>query len=157
MFKTQARLYLQTKQLKAREYIIMTDSTSLEALSVFAEATQDLVTAGLEQSLGRHFACADACNQVAEKALQSVSIFRTGHRGSYDHNLQALGESLAAPSEVLEALSGLSPYHPEKYYAHTPPEIADDTVTPEEAGSCIAQARLVQQWARSIVVTGNNS
>jgi HEPN domain-containing protein len=156
MFKIQPPLYLQVKQLKAGEYIIMTNSTSLEALSVFAEATQDLVTAGLEQSIGRHFACADACNQSAEKALQSVSIFRTGHRGSYNHDLHALGESLSAPGEVLQALSGLSPYYPEMYYAHTLPEIADDTVTSEEVISCIAQARLVQRWARSIVVTGND-
>src|SRR5581483_6582127 len=36
------------------------------ALGLYAEATQDLATAGLEMALGRHFACADYCNQSVE-------------------------------------------------------------------------------------------
>jgi len=40
------------------------------ALGLFAEAAQDLATAGVELGLGRHFACADFCNQAAEKAAQ---------------------------------------------------------------------------------------
>src|SRR5258708_3287223 len=39
------------------------------ALAIFAEAAQDMATAAVELSLGRHFACADFCNQVAEKSV----------------------------------------------------------------------------------------
>jgi HEPN domain-containing protein len=129
----------------------MMETPSIEALSVFAEATQDLVTAGLEQALGRNFACVDACNQVAEKALQSISIARTGHRAPYNHDLQALGESLTAPATLLEALAHLSPYHPEHFYQTVKPELADDAVSSDEVVQCMALARQVLRWARSIV------
>src|SRR5437868_12343858 len=43
------------------------------ALGLFAEAAQDAATASVELGLGRHFACADYCNQVAEKSVQAVS------------------------------------------------------------------------------------
>src|SRR5690348_12952548 len=42
------------------------------ALGLFAEACQDMATTGVELSLGRHFACADFCNQAVEKAAQAV-------------------------------------------------------------------------------------
>lgn len=127
---------------------------SIEALSAFAEAVQDLVTAGLEQALGRNFACADACNQVAEKALQAINVARTDHRAVYDHNLVALGETLGAPAEVLDALTLLTPYHPEAFYAHTAAELADDAVSAEQVVACMAAAKQVVRWARSIVVEG---
>ena len=56
------------------------------ALGLFAEAAQDLATAGVELGLGRHFACADYCNQVAEKAAQAVSLLRFGHQSMYNHD-----------------------------------------------------------------------
>src|SRR5437868_14977806 len=62
------------------------------ALGLFAEAAQDLATAGVELGLGRHFACADFCNQAAEKAVQAVSLLRFGRRSMYNHDLRALGE-----------------------------------------------------------------
>ena len=130
----------------------MTQPTSLEALSAFAEAAQDLVTAGLEQALGRHFACADVCNQATEKALQAVSIVRQGHRAPYNHDLAELGRALAVPAEYLPALTDLSRYHPETFYAHTTPELADDAVSAEEAATCITQAKLVLRWTRAIVM-----
>lgn len=130
----------------------MAQSDSLEALSLFAEAAQDLVTAGLEEALGRNFACADACNQVAEKALQAVHIVRSGHRAPYNHDLRALGETVNVPAEVSTAIDALSRYHPETYHAHTAPEEADDQVTPEEVRACMQNARLALRWARSIVM-----
>lgn len=130
----------------------MDASTTIEALSTFAEATQDLVTAGLEQSLGRFFACADACNQCAEKAMQAVHVLRTGHRAPYDHDLRALGLAVQAPESLLADLAALSPYHPEAFYSHTAPEDADDVVLPEEAAECMERARRAQRWARGIVV-----
>ncbi len=42
------------------------------ALGLFAEATQDMATAGVEFSLGRHFACVDFCNQAVEKADEVI-------------------------------------------------------------------------------------
>jgi HEPN domain-containing protein len=130
----------------------MAESRSLEALSVFAEAAQDLVAAGLEQALGRNFACADACNQVAEKALQAVSIYQTGHRTVYDHNLRSLGERLNAPETVLDALEFLTPYHPETFHAHTSPEEADDVISADDVAQCMASAKTVLNWVRGIVV-----
>src|SRR5438067_8474867 len=61
------------------------------ALGLFAEACQDMATSGVELGLGRHFACADFCNQAVEKAAQAVSLLRFGRRSMYDHDLRALG------------------------------------------------------------------
>ena len=130
----------------------MGEPATLEALSVFAEAAQDLVTAGLDQSLGRFYACADACNQATEKLLQSVSLARVGHRASYDHDLRTLGETVGVPVDYLPALESLSPFYPESFYAHTDPEAADDAVLPEQAQACMTNARLILRWARGIVV-----
>ncbi len=130
----------------------MAEPPSIEALGVFAEAAQDIVTAGLELAIGRLYACVDACNQAAEKAMQAVSVARTGHRAAYDHDLGALGATLEAPPDIRDALAALTPYHPEIFYAHTTPELADDAVTPEDAQDSIARARGVLRWARGIVV-----
>jgi HEPN domain-containing protein len=128
------------------------ESAAQEALSAFAEAAQDLVTAGLEQALGRNFACADACNQVAEKTLQAVSLVRTGHRAPYNHDLVTLGTAVDAPPEIVAGLRNLTRYYPETFYAHTAPDLADDTVTAEEVAECMAQARQVLRWARDFVM-----
>ena len=72
------------------------------ALGLFAEAAQDMATSGVELGLGRHFACADFCNQAAEKATQSVSLLRFGRRSMYDHDLRALGALVGAPEEIQE-------------------------------------------------------
>lgn len=130
----------------------MAEPQSLEALGAFAEAVQDLVTAGLERSLGRNFACADVCNQAAEKSLQAVNLARVGHRAPYNHDLAALGVALGTPPEITAALVDLSRYHPETFYAHTAPELADDVVTAEEVETCMAAAKQVLRWARAIVM-----
>src|SRR5579863_1604975 len=75
------------------------------AIGLFAEAAQDMATAGVELGLGRHFACADFCNQAAEKAAQAVSLLYSGRRSPYDHNLQTLGELVHAPQPVLNDLA----------------------------------------------------
>jgi HEPN domain-containing protein len=130
----------------------MAQPDSLAALSIFAEAAQDLVTAGLEQALGRNFACADACNQVTEKALQAVFVTQHGHRARYNHDLTALAGELAAPEAVIAATRLLTPYHPETFHAHTAPELADDVVTADQVQACMDAARQVVRWARGIVV-----
>ncbi len=61
-----------------------------------------MATAGVELGLGRHFACADFCNQASEKAVQAVSLLYSGRRSPYDHDLQALGELVHAPQPVLD-------------------------------------------------------
>ena len=122
------------------------------ALGLFAEAAQDMATSGVELSLGRHFACADFCNQAAEKAVQSVSLLRFGHRSMYDHDLRALGALVGAPEEIQEELAILTPFHPEAFHAETPPEEADEVISAEQASSYIQSARHVLRWARAIVL-----
>ncbi len=122
------------------------------ALGLFAEAAQDMATAGVELGLGRHFACADFCNQAAEKAAQSVSLLRFGRRSMYDHDLRALGALVGAPEEIQEEMAILTPFHPEAFYAGTPPEEADEVISAEQASSYIQSARYVLRWARAIVL-----
>lgn len=122
------------------------------ALGLYAEATQDAATAGLELALGRHFACADYCNQVAEKAAQAVSLFRLGRRTMYDHDLRALGIAVGAPVEIQEAMAVLTPFHPEAFYIETPPEEADEVINAEQASEYIQVARRVLRWARGIIL-----
>jgi len=122
------------------------------AYGLYAEATQDAATAGLELALGRHFACADYCNQAVEKAAQAVSLFRQGRRVMYDHDLRALGAAVGAPAEVQEEMAILTPFHPETFYAGTPPEEADEVISAEQAGEYIQIARRVLRWARGIIL-----
>jgi HEPN domain-containing protein len=122
------------------------------ALGLFAEAAQDMATAGVELGLGRHFACADYCNQVAEKAAQAVSLLRFGRRSMYDHDLRALGALVGAPEEIQVEMAILTPFHPEAFYADTPPEEADEVISAEQANSYIQSARRVLRWARAIVL-----
>ena len=69
------------------------------SLGLFAEASQDMATAGVELSLGRHFACVDFCNQAVEKAAQAVSLRQLGRRSPYNHDLRALGAVVGAPKK----------------------------------------------------------
>jgi len=123
------------------------------AIGLFAEAAQDMATAGVELGLGRHFACADFCNQAAEKAVQAVSLLYSGRRSPYNHDLQALGELVHAPRPVLADLATLTPFHPEAFYAGTPPEEADDVISAEQASDYVQSARRVIRWARSIILS----
>ncbi len=128
------------------------DSDVQGALGLFAEATQDMATAGVELGLGRHFACVDFCNQAIEKAAQAVSLLRSGRRTTYDHDLRTLGAQVGAPLEIQEEMARLTPFHPETFYADTPPEEADEVINAEQANSYLQSARMVQRWARSIVL-----
>ena len=131
---------------------VQSNSDLQGALGLFAEAAQDMATSGLELGLGRHFACADFCNQAAEKAAQSVSLLRFGRRSMYDHDLRALGALVGAPEEIQEELAILTPFHPEAFHAETPPEEADEVISAEQASSYIQSARHVLRWARAIVL-----
>ncbi|HLI90366.1 MAG TPA: HEPN domain-containing protein [Ktedonobacteraceae bacterium] len=131
---------------------IFQDSDVQGALGLFAEAAQDMATAGLEASLGRHFACADYCNQAAEKAAQAISLFRFGRRSPYDHDLRRLGERVGAPAEIQDEMAVLTPFHPEAFYANTPPEEADEIISAEQARSYMQSARKVVRWAKDILL-----
>src|SRR5256885_2350979 len=122
------------------------------AIGLYAEAAQDMATAGLELSLGRHFACVDYCTQVAEKAAQAVSLLRFGRRSMYDHDLRALGELVGASQDILALMDSLTPFHPEAFYADTPPEEADEVINADQASGYIQSARTVLRWARNIVL-----
>lgn len=128
------------------------DSDVQGALGLYAEATQDAATAGVELALGRHFACADYCNQAAEKAAQAVNLLRQGHRAMYDHDLRALGAAVGAPVAVQDEMALLTPFHPAAFYAETPPEEADDSISAEQASEYIQIARRVLRWARGIIL-----
>ncbi len=123
------------------------------ALGLFAEAAQDAATASVELGLGRHFACADYCNQVAEKAAQAVSLLRFGRRQVYDHDLRLLGEHVGAPPDIQDEMAVLTPFHPEAFYVDTPPEEADEIISAEDASAYLEHARRVLRWARGIVLT----
>jgi HEPN domain-containing protein len=122
------------------------------ALGLFAEATQDMATATVELALGRHFACVDFCNQAVEKAAQSVSLLHYGHRSVYNHDLRALGALVKAPEVIQAEMERLTPFHPEAFYADTPPEKADEVIDAEQASSYIQSSRKVLRWAKSIVL-----
>jgi HEPN domain-containing protein len=127
-----------------------------EALGIWGEAAQDLMSARLAYVAGNFYNCADLSNQVAEKALQSVYVLTHDARASYDHNLRALGEQVQAPPDLLndlDVLSGYHPgYHPSAFLAHRTPEEADDEVAPETAEQLMATARGVLRWARPLVL-----
>ena len=129
-----------------------TDGDIQGALGLFAEATQDMATAGVELGLGRHFACADFCNQAAEKAAQAVSLLRFGRRSMYDHDLRALGILVGAPQEIQDEMATLTPFHPESFYADTPPEEADEVINAGQASGYVQSARHVLRWARGMVL-----
>ena len=123
------------------------------ALGLFAEASQDMATAGVELGLGRHFACVDFCNQAVEKAAQAVSLLRFGRRSMYNHDLRALGTVVGAPQEIQDEMALLTPFHPETFYADTPPEEADEVISAEQASGYVQHARHVLKWARNIVLS----
>ncbi len=125
------------------------------ALGLFAEAAQDAATASVELGLGRHFACADYCNQVAEKSAQAVGLLRFGRRLMYDHDLRELGERAGAPQDIQDEMAVLTPFHPEAFYIDTPPEEADEVISAEDASAYLQLARHVLRWARSIVLNAN--
>ncbi|MFI5273758.1 MAG: hypothetical protein ACHQ4H_12060 [Ktedonobacterales bacterium] len=124
-----------------------------EALGMYAEAAQDLTSAGLAQAAGNLYNCADLCNQVAEKALQAVYVLRHDGRAAYDHDLHALGVLVGAPPEVLDDLDALLPYHPAYFLAERSVEEADDAVG-DTASGLIPRARHVMRWARPLVFQG---
>lgn len=128
------------------------DSDVQGALGLYAEATQDVATAGLELALGRHFACADYCNQAVEKAAQAVSLLHRGHRVMYDHDLRALGATVGAPVAIQDEMAILTPFHPAAFYAQASPEEADDLISAEQASEYIQIARRVLRWARGIIL-----
>lgn len=136
----------------ARSSSVTSGSDVQGALGLFAEASQDMATATVELSLGRHFACVDFCNQAAEKAAQAVSLLRMGHRSMYDHDLQKLGSLVGAPQEIQDEMAKLTPFHPEAFYADTPPEEADAVIDAEQASYYVKCARKVLRWAKTLVL-----
>jgi HEPN domain-containing protein len=126
-----------------------------EALGIWGEAAQDLMSARLAYVAGNFYNCADLCNQVAEKALQSVYVLTNDARAAYNHNLRALGEQVQAPPDILNDLATLSGYHPSTFLANRTLEEADDEVAPDTADQLMATARGVLRWARPLVLGAN--
>lgn len=123
-----------------------------EALSIYAEAAQDLASAGLSNAAGMHYNCADLCNQAAEKTLQAVYVAEHDSRAPYDHNLRTLGALVNAPANVLADLDALTPYHPSVFLEHVDAELADDEVGGDTASELLVKARAVMRWARPILL-----
>jgi HEPN domain-containing protein len=127
-----------------------------EALGIWAEAAQDLSSAGLALAASNYYNCADLANQVAEKSLQSVYVLNHDARATYDHDLRALGALVNAPPDLLEILDLLTPYHPAHFLTDDlPAELADDAVGPDTAEQLLDNARVVLRWARQIVMTAH--
>jgi len=122
-----------------------------EALGRYAEALQDLSSAGLAAAAGNFYNCADICNQATEKLLQAVYVLRHDSPAAYDHDLPALGAAVGAPPELADDLAILDRYHPAKYLEGKTPDEADDEVGPDTAQDLIQRARRVQRWARPII------
>jgi HEPN domain-containing protein len=70
----------------------------------------------------------------------------------YDHDLRTLGAQVGAPVEIQEEMATLTPFHPEAFYADTPPEEADEVISAEQASSYVQSARRIVRWARNIVL-----
>jgi HEPN domain-containing protein len=126
-----------------------------EALGMYAEAAQDLASAGLALAGGNFYNCADLCNQAVEKIVQAIYVLRHDARAPYDHDLRQLGLLINAPDAILADLDALTPYHPEVYLANRTPEEADDEVGGETADDLMRRAREVQRWARPIIMTAS--
>jgi HEPN domain-containing protein len=122
-----------------------------EALGMYAEAAQDLVSASLAQAAGNLYNCADLCNQVAEKVLQSVYVLHHDSRAPYAHDLRALGELVDAPPEILEELEVLSPYHPSAFLQDRTVDEADLAVG-NSASDLLLKTRKIVRWARPIIL-----
>ena len=125
-----------------------------EALGMYAEAAQDLSSAGLALAAGNLYNCADLCNQVAETVLQAVYLLSHEARAPYDHDLVALGRLIQAPDTVMRDLAVLTPYHPEGFLAGRTVDEADDVVG-DTAMELLARTRQVMRWVRPLVL-GND-
>jgi len=77
---------------------------------------------------------------------------RFGRRTTYNHDLRALGAAVGAPLEIQDEMALLTPFHPETFYADTPPEEADEVISAEQASGYAKSTRKVLRWARSIVL-----
>jgi HEPN domain-containing protein len=118
-----------------------------EALSMYAEAAQDLASAGMSNAGGIHYNAADLANHAAEMTLQALYALEHDSRAPYDHNLRTLGTLVGAPENVLADLDLLTPYHPSIFLERVEAENADDEVG-EQADELLKAARRVMKWAR---------
>jgi HEPN domain-containing protein len=124
-----------------------------EALGRYAEAAQDLSSAGLAEAAGNHFNCADLSNQASEKALQALHVLRHDVPAPYDHDLVALGRLVGAPQPVLDDLAALNPYHPATYLESHPAETVDEDVGGDTANDLLQRARRVLRWVRPFILS----
>ncbi|HEX9038756.1 MAG TPA: hypothetical protein VF808_17375 [Ktedonobacterales bacterium] len=119
-----------------------------EALSMYAEAAQDLASAGMSNAAGIHYNAVDLANHAAEMTLQALYALEHDSRAPYDHNLRTLGTLVGAPEEVLADLDVLTPYHPSIFLEHVDAENADDEVGGDSADAALKASRRVMKWAR---------
>ena len=60
---------------------------------------------------------------------------------------------MVMPKIILqEDMAALTPFHPEAFYAETPPEEADERINAEQASEYMQIARRVLRWARGIIL-----
>lgn len=119
-----------------------------EALSMYAEAAQDLASAGLSNAAGMFYNAVDLANHAAEMTLQALYALAHDARAPYDHNLRALGELVNAPDEIVADLDALNPYHPSVFLENVEAEMADDEVGGDAADAALKASRRVMLWAR---------
>jgi hypothetical protein len=64
-----------------------------------------------------------------------------------------LGALVGAPEDIQVEMERLTPFHPEAFYAETPPEEADEVISAEEANHYVQCTRMILRWARNIVLS----
>lgn len=119
-----------------------------EAISIYAEAAQDLASAGLANAAGMHYNCVDLCNQAAEKILQALYVATHDARAPYDHDLRKLGELVGVPDALLADLDALSQFHPAIFLDRVDADLADEEVGGDTASETLLKARALMKWAR---------
>lgn len=73
------------------------------------QAEADLETARVTFDAGRYYAASWFCQQAAEKGLKALFIERNGPDIPKIHDLESLGEEVAAPEAVDQDLSAINP------------------------------------------------
>ena len=61
---------------------------------------------------GDYSICAELCQQMLEKIIKAVIVFRTGERPVYEHNLKKLATEIPEiPDSIIEILLNVSPHY----------------------------------------------
>jgi HEPN domain-containing protein len=107
---------------------------------------QDELQAAHEQG-SRHYLAAWLAQQGAEKGLKALYIEQHGTLAPRTHNLEYLGEQVAAPADVAADLTALNPAFDEVRYPDPATNVAPvDDITQAEAAAYLEAAERIMAW-----------